>query len=231
MRALPQRAGLIGALGAVVLLLIAALLLMAAAPVPAQAQEPRLTGRLLEPVRSQIDSLLTTARGSGLPVEPLVDRALEGAAKGAPPSLIIAAVIRLRDELAAARTAFGEPVSAGELTAGASALRAGAKSGDLAQLRTRRPDRSLTVAAAVLADLVATGVPADSAVGAVLALAAQAQDADYLAFRRNVQRDVALGASPAVALGVRLRGMGELADAAIPGDLGASGAPRRKQKP
>jgi hypothetical protein len=38
----------------------------------------------------------------------------------------------------------------------------------------------------------------------VLALAASAADADYVAFRRNVERDIELGASPVAALGVRL---------------------------
>ncbi len=223
---MPTRVGFIGALGAVVPFLIAALLLMAAAP--ANAQEPRLAGRLPEPARAQVDGILAAARAGGLPTEPLVDRALEGAAKGAPPALIVTAVTRLLDELMAVRGAFGQAASTAELTAGASALRAGATAKALGELRSRRAGRPLTVAAAVLADLVATGVPADSAVGAVLALASDADDADYLAFRRNVQRDVALGASPAAALGVRLRGLGDMA----PG-IGSTGEPgsRRKQKP
>jgi hypothetical protein len=56
----------------------------------------------------------------------------------------------------------------------------------------------------VLADLVAVGVPADTAVVAVLALAAVVDDAQYIAFRQSVARDIALGASPVAALGVRL---------------------------
>jgi hypothetical protein len=60
------------------------------------------------------------------------------------------------------------------------------------------------VATATLADLVAVGVPADTAVAAVMTLAEEADDAQYIAFRRNVERDIALGASPVAALGVRL---------------------------
>jgi len=52
---------------------------------------------------------------------------------------------------------------------------------------------------AVLTDLVASGVPVDSAAGAVLALAARARDADLVEFRRAVERDIALGAPPASA--------------------------------
>jgi len=206
--------------------LIPALLLLAA-PAVARGQEPRLVGRVPDAARAQVDAILDAARARGLPVEPLVDRALEGATKGAPPAAIVAAVTRLRDELVVVRGAFGETASTAELTAGTSALRAGASAEALARLRKQRPGQPLTVAAAVMADLVAAGVPADTAVGAVLALAHNADDADYIAFRRNVQRDIALGASPAAALAVRLR-FTEAADA--PGTP-TSGAIPPKRKP
>ncbi|MEO8451155.1 MAG: hypothetical protein ABI647_15265 [Gemmatimonadota bacterium] len=195
------------------------------------AQEPRLAGRLPAAARVRVDSILDAARAAGLPTEPLIDRALEGAAKGAPAPLIVAAVARLRGELDVVRTAFGPATSPAELTAGASALRAGALGTDLARLRALRPGQPLTVAAGVLADLVAAGVPADTAIGAVLALATDAADADYVAFRRNVQRDIALGASPAAALGVRLQG--DLATAEPGSQVGGTGGVRgpRKQKP
>lgn len=202
------------------------------APPAVDAQEPRLEGRLSDAARKQVDSILDAARAGGLPTEPLVDRALEGAAKGAPPDVIVLAVTRLREELGLAREAFGETASSAELTAGASALRAGAASGDLAQLKTLRPGQQLTVAAAVLADLVAAGVPVDTAVTAVLALARDARDADYVAFRRNVQRDIALGASPAAALGVRLQAATELAaDAATEAGTTRTTSGPRKRKP
>lgn len=193
----------------------------------ATAQDPRL-GRLPEPARSQVVSVLTASQARGLPTEPLIDRALEGAAKGAPPALIVRAVERLRDELDAARAAFGDQASPAELTAGAGALRAGATPEDLGNLRSARAGRSLTVPAAILADLVAAGVPADTAVSAVLALA-EAGDAEYIAFRRNVQRDIELGASPAAALGVRLQAASDLATS--PGNVNQGAEGRRKRKP
>ncbi len=125
--------------------------------------------------------MLDSARATGIPTEPLVDRALEGAAKGASDERILAAVRRLWAELGVARTAFGDSASAAELRAGASALRAGATRSDLETLRARRPNRPLIVAAGVLADLVAVGVPSDTAIAAVLALAEDAGDADYIA--------------------------------------------------
>jgi hypothetical protein len=183
------------------LLLAAAL---AGGRAPATAQEPRLAGRLPEAVRAQVDALLDSARATGLPTEPLVDRALEGASKRADGARIVAAVRRLSGELATARDALGLASLPAELTAGASALRAGARPEDLRRLRVLRGQQPVTVAAAVLADLVAVGVPPDTAASAVIALARTTDDVAYLAFRRSIERDVALGASPVAALGVRL---------------------------
>jgi len=196
----------------------------------ALAQDPRLQGRVPESVRGAIDAVVSGARADGLPTEPLVDRALEGASKGAEAQRILAAVQRLDRELRAARDALGLASSPTEITAGASALRAGALPEDLARLRETRAGQPLTVAAAVLADLVAVGVPTDTAVTAVLVLAAAADDAEYMAFRQNVERDIALGASPITALGVRLDAAAEFFGANDPRTAQDQGA-RRPRKP
>ena len=60
---------------------------------------------------------------------------------------------------------------------------------------------------AVLTDLVASGVPVDSAAAAVLALAASARDADLIDFRRAVERDIALGAAPTAATAAAAAGV------------------------
>jgi hypothetical protein len=202
--------------------MLSAVVLLVAALAPrgdASAQEPRLAGRLSATARTGVEAVLDSARREGLPLEPLVDRALEGASKRADDGRIIAAVRRLAGDLGAARDALGSGVSDAEITAGASALRAGARPGDLARIRTRRSGQSVTVAVAVLADLVALGVPADTATLAVLALA-QSDDAAYLAFRRSVERDVALGATPVAALTYRLAGEGLT-------NVGADSRPRK----
>lgn len=176
----------------------AAVLTATAAP----AQDARLQ-RLDAETRSVVAALVDSARAAGLPGEPLVQRALEGVVKGAPGPRITAAVRRLAAELGAVRGALGSRASPAEIETGAAALRAGATPATLARLRElRRPP--LTMALAVLADLVASGVPVDSAAAAVLALAPNAQDAELVEFRRAVERDIALGAPPAAAAAVRL---------------------------
>ena len=132
----------------------------------------------------------------------IATRALEGATKGASGARIVAAVRRLATDLGTARSALGPRTSAPELEAGVAALRAGASPEVLTGLRdARRPP--LTMALAVLADLVASGVPADSASAVVLALAPTARDADLVEFRKAVERDISLGAPPGAAAAVR----------------------------
>jgi hypothetical protein len=197
------------------LLLVAALF----APPLAGAQsppDPRLS-RLDPRIRDSVAIILDAARTGGLPATSLLEKALEGTFKNAPAPLVLAAVRRLQAELAAARDALGSTSTPAELDAGASALHAGARGTDLTRLRARRPARSLVVPLAVLSDLVAGGVPVDSASNAVLTLAAAASDNEYVEFRRDVDRDIALGAPPAAAAAVRLSSTARL--------LGASSGP------
>jgi hypothetical protein len=178
-------------------MILAALLIAAQIAV----QDPRLE-RLDPETRSLVVTVVDSARADGLPSEPLIQRALEGATKGAPGARIVAAVRRLATDLGTARTALDTRASAPELEAGVAALRAGATPQVLTRLRdVRRPP--LTMALSVLADLVASGVPADSASAVVLALAPTARDADLVEFRRAVERDIALGAPPGGAAAVR----------------------------
>lgn len=172
-------------------------------PRPAAAQDPRLERRLDSPTLRAVSALIDSADHLGLPVEALVQRALEGAAKHASSAQIVAAVRRLGQDLGTARDALGAASSPTELIAAASALRAGVRVSDLRELRQRRT-QALTVALATLADLVTSGVPADSAAAAVIALAASARDDQIADFRRAVERDIALGAPPAAATAVRV---------------------------
>ena len=180
------------------MILMALLLVVAQNP----AQDPRYE-RLDPDTRARVVPIVDSARGVGLPSEPLIQRALEGATKNAAGDRIVAAVRRLAVDLGTAREALGTKATTPELEAGVAALRAGATPAVLMRIRdVRRPP--VTMALAVLADLVASGVPADSAAAALLVLAPTARDADLVEFRRAVERDIALGAPPAAATSVRV---------------------------
>lgn len=198
------------------------------------AQDPRLEQRLDPETRVAVEAVIDSARRAGLPTAPLVAKALEGASKRAEGSRIVGAVRRLAAHLGTAREALGTAASGGELEAGASALVAGASSDDLARLKAMRPRASLVVPLGVLADLVARGVPADSARQAVMVLAGERlRDEDFITFRRNVERDIALGAPPGAATSVRMNaGLADQIRSAAPSELeGPSGGPVPKRKP
>jgi hypothetical protein len=169
----------------------------------AAAQDSRLE-RLDAGTRPLVVAIIDLARAAALPTEPLVERALEGVSKGARGPLVVAAVRRLAADLGRARDALAPRPSAAELEAGAAALRAGASQALLAQLRRARGGQGVLVPLAVLTDLVAEGVPMDSAAAAVLALVPIAHDAEMVEFRRAVDRDIALGVPAASAASVRL---------------------------
>jgi len=174
----------------------------------ARSPAERLAGRLDDATRGQVLAIVDSADRVGLPVEPLVDKALEGASKGAPGPRIVLALRTLAGELRVARQTLGGTASEPEIAAAAGALHIGVRPTELARLRLARGRQPLTVALGVLSDLVARGVPTDSATSAVLTLAeARIDDDDLVEFRRSVERDIALGAPPAAAAAVRVGGI------------------------
>jgi hypothetical protein len=179
------------------------LFVLIASPAALTGQDPRLERRLDGETRARVAAVIDSARAAGLPVEPLIDKALEGASKRAPGDRIVVAVRNLAAGLLAARDALGT-ADVAELDAAASALRAGVRAETLTRLRAARGRQNLTVPLAVLSDLVARGIPADSAAAFVLQLARVAADDDFVAFQRNVDRDIALGAPPLAAAAVRV---------------------------
>lgn len=201
------------------MILLALLVVVAQAP----REDPRYQ-RLDPETRARVVAIVDSARGAGLPSEPIIQRALEGSMKNAAGERIVAAVRRLAVDLGTARDALGSKATTPELEAGVAALRAGATPATLTRLRDlRKPP--VTMALAVLADLVASGVPADSASAAILVLAPTVHDADLVEFRRAVERDIALGAPPASATSVRVFGVGAASD------LNATGRNAQPGKP
>ena len=184
-----------------------AVLVLALVAARVDAQDPRLS-RLDRRVQSEVTSLMDSARSLGIPTEPVIDKALEGAAKRAPNDRIINVVRSRFRELVAARGALGSGAMDAEVIAAADALHAGASPQVITALRTRRPNAPLTIPLAVLADLIARGVPADTASSAILALATKpATDAEFADLRDDVERDIAKGIPPAITTAVRTRGV------------------------
>ncbi|HEX5438399.1 MAG TPA: hypothetical protein VFW98_14690 [Gemmatimonadaceae bacterium] len=177
------------------MLVVAALgaLLTVLVPVRASAQGQGVDGRLASRVdsatRATLAPVLDSARATGLPTEPLVEKALEGASKRAPGARIVAAVRALRGDLETARAALGTGSSAQEIVAGAGALRAGVDASHLQQLRADRPGRSLAIPLTVLGELIARGVPVDTAATVIASLERDgAADEDFVALRQSMGR-------------------------------------------
>jgi hypothetical protein len=187
---------------------------LALAAGPAGAQDARLAR--LDPATGQVVArLVDSALAAGLPAEPLVDKALEGASKHAPGPRIADAVRTLLADLERTRDGLGGGSEA-ELVAGAAALRAGLPDDALGELRRARSGGSLTVPLATLADLVARGVPVETAEAVILSLAARGEtDAGYVELRRVVEADIGAGVPPAAAASVRAQG-GRPPDKVVP---------------
>jgi hypothetical protein len=171
-----------------------ALSALLALPATARAQDERLTERLDAATASQVQQVVDSAKSAGLPSEPLVQKALEGATLGASDDRIVAAVQSLHGQLRRAREALGRDASDAELAAAAGALRAGLEPSALRRLQSLRPDQPLVVPIAVLTDLVAEGVPPAEATRSVLDLARDGRpDDEFVALRRQVQQRGAEG--------------------------------------
>jgi hypothetical protein len=203
--------------------------LSAQQPVSASATTPawlkaRLDGRFDPSSRAAVERVIDSVHAAGLPAEPLVDKALEGASKRASPDQILRALRTMAAGLRNAREVLGASSLTDELTAGASALRSGVADDALRNLRQERPGQPLVVALGVLTDLVARGVPATEASRTVLALTrAGIADEQLVAFRREVERDIGIGAPPATAAALRRDSF----SAALAGSGGATGSANR----
>ena len=151
------------------------------------AQDPRLD-RLDSPTRAEVEAVLATAEGRGLPREPLVQKALEGSSKKAPGPRIVSAVEALLADLTRAQQGLGKSATADELVAGAAALRAGATLEMVDQIRRTERDGGVAVPLAVFADLVAGGMTVDAAWHSVSELAQRGGDEEeFLELRERLR--------------------------------------------
>jgi hypothetical protein len=191
----------------------------------AQSVDPRLSSRLDARTRAAVVAIVDSARTLNLPTEPLIDKALEGAAKKASGLQIISAVRAYSFQLGQARAALGEASTAGELIGGAQAIRAGIPAGQLERLRRVRQNVQIAAALTVVSDMVAREVPIDTAVAVVASLLnASATDDQLLGVRADVETDILGGRSPALAASMRGHALQQtLAQAAPPNGAGGPG--------
>jgi len=178
----------------VIILLSIGLLLRS--PAAAAAQDPRLEARLDSATRVRVEAELASARAEGLPTEPLVQKALEGASKGAPGPRIVAAVATVLADLRRAREALGLTAAEDELVAAAAALRAGATPSMIGEMRRVAPHGAVAVPLAVFTDLVAGGMGADAAWRSVADLARKGGDDEAFLRLRDRLEPAPPGSAP-----------------------------------
>jgi hypothetical protein len=175
---------------------------------PLAAQDARLAARLDKPPFPAVNAVIDSARLARLPTAPLVDKALEGAAKGSEGTKIVAAVQQLSMRMGTARKVLGTSASADEIKVAASAIAAGVSGRDLAVLRSAAGKRAMTMPLQVLTDLIGRDIPVPTATNLVLQLERSGvKDADLSLFQRNVRADIERGAEPAAAASTRARGL------------------------
>jgi hypothetical protein len=145
------------------------LLLAAAGPLASQGAHERLAGRVPPATLAVLDSIVQDAARAGLPTEPLIQKALEGGAKGVAPDRIVAAVGASADLLRSARALLGSagearPSDPGEVTAVAAALSRGVSPQLVGRLSAALPGEPTGPALHAVADLVGHGFAEDSSV-------------------------------------------------------------------
>lgn len=171
-----------------------------------QTISERLTGRASPEIAALVQELGGAAASRGLPVDPLIQKAIEGNAKAVPAERVANAVRQVLAQLdtaaAALRNAGVEgPLDTMEIAAGGFAITAGLRSRDIGELaRTGRPASDVVVGLRVAGTLAAMGVPPDETVKLVgTSLRARQAPGELLALPGRVQSEMARGATPAQA--------------------------------
>ena len=171
----------------------------------AQDVQVRLDRRVSPEVQQAVRSIAADAAAHGLPVDPLVQKAIEGGAKGVPGDRIISAVRALAGRLAEAKEAVSEAgvaaPSGDVVEGGADALNAGLSRSQVGALvRMSKPPQDPALTLRVAATLAALGVPATQALELVQGMiSAGRSPSDLLGLPGQVQAGVARGATPAQA--------------------------------
>jgi hypothetical protein len=157
----------------------------------------------------RLTRIVDSARARGLPTEPIVAKISLGTLRHIPSERIIVAAQSLAARLEDARVALAPKPTATDIAAGGDALSvAGVTKAALQAVRSTSPNRPVAVPISVLAQLVASGVPAKRATEIVTELIKRGASNDQLmALGNNVNSDVGRGARAIASLDVRLQGL------------------------
>jgi hypothetical protein len=183
----------------------ALLAVVAASALRAQQRDTSLDARVPAAAATAVREIAGQAAARGLPVEPLVQKAIEGGAKGVPADRIVAAVRALAEGLERARGALRdaglEQPAPDAVEGGAEALGAGLSPRQVRDLvRASRPPYAPALTLRVAATLAALGVPPRQALALLEgAIAAGRAPGDLLDLPSEVQAGMARGATPAQA--------------------------------
>jgi hypothetical protein len=211
--------------------LVALVVLLASAsmvPAPLAAQQ----GPVVLPIadakeRQAVERVIAQAEAKGLPVQPLISKAMEGVTKQASGSAIRMAVTSQAERLEQARALLAPSPSVAEMVSGADALKNGVPPAMLKRIRAAWPrSQSVVMPLDVLTELVARGIKPNQALDQITTLMASGATPSHIAgLGASVQSDVAAGLAPDAALEVRARGVMSLLPSPA---VQAAGAPRGK---
>lgn len=173
--------------------------LLLASPVAAGAQQDRLA-RLREAYSAEamarIESIVTDARQAGVPIGPIYNKALEGAAKRVPANLVVPALAEFAGRMGRARELLGPTAQTPWVVAGADALRRGVAPELVASLGRDAAERA-PIALLMIGDLVEAGIPADRALEILREALARTRGEDALRdVPATIRRLVRQGARP-----------------------------------
>ena len=186
-------------------LLLAALM---ASSSSALAQADKLAGRFPPAAERALRAILDSARTQQIAVEPLTQRALEGASRGVDAERVVSVVHNLYTRLVTARLALGASASDAELVAAASAIYAGVSPDVLERIRRTPHEGEVALRLVVLSDMIDRGVPRDTAASIILSLSdAGVSDERLQLLRQSLLRDIRSGVAPSVAATTRARGV------------------------
>lgn len=193
--------------GRITALLLAMGLALSVGPAAGQnAPDPRLErirAELPAEAVQQIERQLQRAREQHLPLEPLLDKAVEGMAKGVPGGMIAGAIAQLGGQLGQARELLGNgaPPPAADITAVADALQRGVPDHAIRRIAERAdPDGLIALEVHTVGDLMDREVPVEQALAAVEAWRARGDGPDGLReLPAAIERLIRQGTLPAQA--------------------------------